>query len=1112
MPAIPPNEDTGNVYLAEVERERRQQILNQIQQLRAKQGLEVSEPDLEQDESVLSIGRQVTGDVVRGVVESPRAVATGLVRAAQEFTETIAEIGDPLAQFLEEQIPLNEIIGPAPTPDEVGNAIVDFLGGDPESVTGSAVQGITEFSSGFLGGRGVIRLLRGGAPATRVGKLTEAAAAGLIADTLTVDEMEGNLSNFIQQFPMLENPVTEFLATDPDDPVATNKLKLAVEGVVTGGAADLLISTIKYGSKAMSALRADSLSQVEKQARKAAEAGLAEAQAPNVEVLGNLNAPALRVDDALRTKAQAFLDGFPAMAAQTRVGNVNLNRIASDDDITQVIRRTAKMFEDRITTTRQSNEETIKLANEIGADPARMMQVVSGEGALTAPEITALRFMLNNSAERLTELSAVARGGDGAAQYEFMRQFNFHKALLERTSGAAREAGRTLQSLQIQGNTTKDASAAVKDLLDSGVPVRDLAEKFSSAVERRGAIAAHAFARMPESVLRRGGDALLEFWLNSLLSGPKTHVVNFVSNAIVNSALTPIERLTSVAVGKALRQEGVYWSEAGAMALAMPRGMREGWRLARDALLNEDVADQFTKLDAPRTRFSDKPISAAALGVQPGTAMASGVDMLGKVVRTPGRALNAADQFWKAVGYRIQLNADSWQRALSEGLEGEALSRRFAELIESPPPDLRMAAIDMARYNTFTNPLGDAGRNFQRATQNFPPLRLVFPFIKTPVNILKYTIHRSPAAPLTPKFRGDIAAGGNRARMAIARLGLGSTAMLAFADLASQGHISGSGPADPRLQAALRRTGWQPYSFKIGDQWFAYNRLDPTGLTIGMAADLSQVVGQLEDDEVDGLLGPVLTAVGENMINKTYLSGLANAMEVFNAPSEDFGASKGERYINNLLSSMVPNLFAQTTRAVDPNLRQAETLTQNVMRRIPGLSDELPPRLNLWGEPIMYPGGFAERLISPVFRSPIVTDSQIDQEIVKNQIAISMPSRKVSFRGLGSETIELTQEQYNRYIELAGSELKDPQSGLGAKDMLEAIVTGRDATGGLQAAHQAYRDGTGGPEGHKAAIIKQVIQSFRTAAKAQLFQEDAELRDSVMRKRSRRLELLGAQQ
>lgn len=1092
-----PEQDVGNVYLAEVESERAVQIMNRAQALRAQQGLEPAAED-----EVL--GRRIAADVARGTIEAPRAVATGLVKAGAEFAETVGQIIDPIAQAAEEAFPL----GPAPSPDEVGTAMVDFLGGEPESTTGQAVQGITTFAVGFLGGRGAIRLMRGGAPATRVGGLAEAAAAGMIADLTTVDEINGNISSLIQSVPALANPVTEFMAVDPNDPVAINKLKQAAEGLLAGSAVDLLVNSVRLAAAATRALRSSSTSQVERSAAKNLMATAKEQAAPNTKILGNVSAPAFRIDDATRGKAADFLAGKVATAGETRVGNVNLNRIASEEDITEVIRKTSKLFENNVRTVTQTNDATIALARDIGEDPGRMKALIDGEGALTGPEITALRFHLNNSAQRLGELADLAKGGDSAAQYEFLRQFNFHKSLLERTSGAAREAGRALQALQIQGRTEKDFAAAIKDLQDSGMPVKDLAEKFSTVIAQRGAIGAHQFAKMPESIWRRGGEALLEFWVNSLLAGPKTHVVNFTSNAIVNTALTPMERLTSVAVGKVLRQEGVYWSEAGAMAMGMPRGIREGWRLARDAILNEDVGDQFSKLDVPRTRFSDKPISSAALGIEPGTPLAAGADFLGKAVRTPGRALNAADMFWKAFGYRIQLNADSWQRALSEGLEGDDLARRFAELIDNPPPDLRLAAIDTARYNTFTNPLGDAGRNFQQALRNFPPSRLIFPFVRTPVNILKYAIHRSPVAYMTPKFRADIAAGGNRARMAIARMGLGSSAMLAFADLASQGHISGSGPSDPRLRTALRRTGWQPYSVRIGDQWHAYNRLDPVGLTVGIAADLSQIVGQLEDEEVDGILGPVITSVGENMINKTYLSGLANAMEIFNAPSEAYATSRGEQYVNRLLASFVPNLFSQVARGVDPTLRMAETLTENVKRRIPGLSDELPPRLNMWGEPIILPGGFTELLMSPIIRSPVAKDSVIDQEIVAHEIPISMPARKQSFPGMGNETVELTQLQYNRLIELSGSELKDPASGLGAKEMLNAITSGRTTNRQLQRAHESYKRATGGPDGGKSAIIKQTLRVFRTAAKDLLLQEDAELREDVLKKRRRRIELL----
>lgn len=1104
MPAItsvpgttPPEQDVGNVYLAQLDAERLDRVRDLREQLLRREGVVP-------DDAGPGLGRRIASDLGRGLVETPRAVATGVIRAGGELFETVGQIIDPVADFLQETVPLPELEGTVlESPDALTDALVQALGGNPESVTGRTVQGVSQFASGFLGGQRLIRLVRGGAPATRVGRAVEAAAAGAIADVFTIDEIEGNLSSLVQSVPELQNPVTEFLATDPDDPVALNKFRQAAEGVVAGGALDLLVSGVRFAAKARKSLFQTTESAAEKGARKAIAAGMKNAETPNAEILGNPKGPLFRIDDATVRKADEFLAGKVETAGETRIGNVNLNRVASDTDIEEVIRKSAKLFEGKVTTTRQTNEQTAALAREIGADPERMRAILVEKEALTAPEITALRFHLNSSAERLQELASLAAGGDGAAQFEFLRQFNFHKGLLERTSGAAREAGRALQAMKIQGETLDEMALQIQDALDSGINVRDLAEKVAR-LQTREQLA--AFARTPESVIRRGGDALLEYWVNSLLAGPKTHVVNFTSNAIVNLGMSPAERLTSVAVAKALGREGVYWSEAAKMAFAVPRGMRDGLSVAYKAILDENIIDQFAKSDLPARRA----ISASKAGLQEGTPLALGVDFLGKAVRTPGRLLNAADQFWKAVGYRMQLHADSWQRALSEGLEGEDLARRYADLLDNPPPDLHMAAVDMARYNTFTNPLGKAGQSFQSFVNLFPPARLIFPFLRTPTNILKFTIHRSPFALASPRFWTDVAAGGNRQTMAIARLGLGSATMAAFADLAAQGHISGSGPADARLQSALRRTGWQPYSFKLGDQWVAYQRLDPLGLSIGVAADLSQIVGQLEDNEVDSVMGPVLTAVSDNFIDKSYMTGMAAAMELFTAPSEAFSARRGERYVQRLAGSFVPNLFGQVARGVDPTLRQAEGIVQEVMRRTPGYSQELPPRLNLWGEPIVLAGGVSERIMSPVWRSPIAKDAVVDREIVENEIAVSMPARKVSFPGMGSETIELTQEQYNRYVELAGNGLKDPRSGLGAKDMLERIVTGRGIENPtLGRIAERYRLSTGGPEGGKAAIIKQVISDYRTAAKAVIFDEFPAIREQAARTQRRRLELLG---
>jgi hypothetical protein len=55
-------------------------------------------------------------------------------------------------------------------------------------------------------------------------------------------------------------------------------------------------------------------------------------------------------------------------------------------------------------------------------------------------------------------------------------------------------------------------------------------------------------------------------------------------------------------------------------------------------------------------------------------------------------------------------------------------------------------------------------------------------------------------------------------------------------------------PGKRRVQAAA---SWQPYSVKIGDTYYNYQRLQPVGTLIGMAADVAEVWDHMTEEESD---------------------------------------------------------------------------------------------------------------------------------------------------------------------------------------------------------------------------------------------------------------------
>lgn len=332
---------------------------------------------------------------------------------------------------------------------------------------------------------------------------------------------------------------------------------------------------------------------------------------------------------------------------------------------------------------------------------------------------------------------------------------------------------------------------------------------------------------------------------------------------------------------------------------------------------------------------------------------------------------------------------------------------------------------------------------------------------------------------------------------AIETMSSGTMLMLAAVDMSMSGLISGSGPADPKEREALLRSGWQPYSVKMGDRWYAYNRMDPIGSTLGLAAGFAESAINSDWESIDpadfeeAFVGAVASVAG-NMMSKTYLTGISDFFEAMSDPRR-----YAEGYARRLAGSLVPAGVGEVARQVDPHMRDANTMLDAIKRRIPGLSDELPLARDVFGRPISYQSGLG--LLYDIF-SPIYSKREapepIDREIIDQGFVISKPDKDFKGVDLGRHP-----HAYSRFLELSGNALKHPSWGLGAKDLLNEIVSGKHLLS------QAYDIRSDGPDGEKERYLRDIMGQYREMAKRQLLEEFPDLKREVDLIEARKREL-----
>lgn len=1005
-----------------------------------------------------------------------------------------------------------------------------------QTITGNFVRGATQFLAGFVPVAGQFKAF---SVAGKTQKILRSAAAAGITDFSVFDPHAERLSNFVEQFPQVRNPVTEFLQADPTDRDIEGRFKNVLEGFGLDVATAGVFTGVTKAIRLRRSIKSRRLAAIpEEKITKAGEVIQKQLDAKPKDVFGKQAGPKFEISDKPvvvkpEPKKQRLVKQVKEAAevAEERIEEFsltlessttnktlkipNLARLETTEDIDRVLKATAQTFKGEIDKVRRSiktNEQTAELADEMGFTVSDLLSRQEGQ-AFNAEQALAARKLMVSSATKLKELAFKVKSPDASDidRLQLRKALSLHAAVQQQVQGLTAEAGRTLQSFRIQAGSVREQITAIDEIFRT-TGGRGSADDLAQAIlDTENLRQLNHFTKKAHSASTF--DMVYEYWMNSILSGPTTHMVNISSNMLTAMMQLP-ERATTALMGKALRTEGgVSFGEAIAQGQGILGGIQDGWRLFKQAFKDEGIADPLTKIEgADRRSITAGNLSQTFLGktaidpslrliglktLKEGGVAANLVDHMGTLVRVPGfRMLGAEDAFFKGLNYRMELNALSYRQASSEGLTGKALSTRMVEVLQDPPAALRQSAMEQAAINTFTNP-NKLGQKFIAFRRKIPGARFIAPFINTPSNIMNFAFERSPFALLSSQIRNDIFEGGIKRDQALAKITTGSMAMLAASNLAMQGKITGGPPRDPNLRKIWFNEN-QPYSIKIENEdgtfrFLSYNRFEPLGMLMGFSADIANIVYAADEKDADELIGMAAMAFSRNVTSKTYMQNVSQFLDTVNNPERKAGD-----FVRNTISGFVPNLLSQVNRAfVDPILRDLDSATDALKRRIPGFSDDLPARRNLWGQTIeprfSFEEGFSQKvwnLLSPAYRKDVAGD-KTNEVILDNEISISMPSRSIRVPGLNN-SVPLDAEEYNELVQRAG----EP-----AKRELDKLVG--------SASFDKLSDG---PDGQKAQVIKQIVNQFRSAARARIMspreglqslidkideQRDQELLDSI---------------
>ncbi|MFP5368850.1 MAG: hypothetical protein ACLGIS_18870, partial [Actinomycetes bacterium] len=181
---------------------------------------------------------------------------------------------------------------------------------------------ISQFGLGMLGAGKIMAPLKA---TSTGGKIAWEVARGSAAAYAVLDPHEARLSDLIQQYEPLRNPVTEYLASDPDDPAVVGRFKNAIEGIgfdlVAVGVIEASVRALKFlragdeaGAQAALKDLDDGLTQMDANAARSTEAPLVQTLADDV----------AEATEDVRPEAGSKVDDIELPTGERRMADVEI--------------------------------------------------------------------------------------------------------------------------------------------------------------------------------------------------------------------------------------------------------------------------------------------------------------------------------------------------------------------------------------------------------------------------------------------------------------------------------------------------------------------------------------------------------------------------------------------------------------------------------------------------------------------------------------------------------------------------------------------------------------------------------------------------------------------
>lgn len=617
-------------------------------------------------------------------------------------------------------------------------------------------------------------------------------------------------------------------------------------------------------------------------------------------------------------------------------------------------------------------------------------------------------------------------------------------------------------------------------------PMEEIAKKFSAAasfedLEKQ----LNVMTQLAQTSRgRRGFDALQSVWSSSILSGPASFVTAVLGNTITNNLKT-LESIIGAGISgdinavKSIFKAASTFQSFGEISDAAAAAFKTG----EDPLTGGATSLRETQGNT----LNGNAFSGQSLGFKDDSAMGTAADWLGTISSIPFRLLVTPDAITKQSAYaragRSHFMYEAYNKGITDGKEiAKYAETKYRELLleggkmyneknlfdqhvsqakasglewakdpkeferfvqkqsELNPFDPEKGILaerfaEISKTVTFTNDLDDITKGISTIINKVPGLNFVIPYVKTPTNILKFGLARSPLGlakdsyllAFSKDFREQVVnARGMEAYELKGRIATAVmfTSGISYYLMNNEGAITGGGPQNKDEKATLVATGWQPYSLKIGDKYVSYQRLDPIATPLGILADLAEFSRlnpkEKEDDEMAEVFSACAMTLTYNLTDKSYLRGLNNLMKAVQDPGTYL-----PKLVRDIGAGFVPSALNQMQNTEhEIILRDSRSFADAALRRIPGASETVSPQRTILGDVV-----FRENPLGLLGPASPINISTAKNDVVAQELStlnghFGMPSSKL--HGLNDLDMrkfsnESGQPAYDRWMELSGT-------------------------------------------------------------------------------------------